>query len=198
MNKSILLTALLTISIGLSAQTDHQPTASTVSSTSTPTPESVKAHNKPGGIQWMTLGEALDKTKIAKKKIIIDFFTDWCGWCKKLDATTYQDPKVIAMVNKYYYPVKFNAESDGPVKYKGVEYSIKASGIRSTHEFAVMILKGHLGYPTTTFLGNNQEFLSNEAGYLNASDMVLKLKFFGEDIDKIMTFDDFKAQELGQ
>ena len=146
-------------------------------------------------LTWLTMTDALAKSKKANKKILVDFFTDWCGWCKRMDKTTYEDPRVIETLNRYFIPVKFNAEREEPVTYKGVNYSMKAQGIRSTHEFATFLLSGKMGYPTTSFLGVDHDLLTNIPGYINAEEMVLILKFFGQNKHLAMSYDDFKRLE---
>ena len=63
-------------------------------------------------IKWVTLEQA-DKIQEKKpnKKIFVSFYTDWCGWCKKLENTTLKNPEVVELINTTFIPVKFNAES---------------------------------------------------------------------------------------
>ena len=68
-------------------------------------------------IKWYTIEEAYKLNKLSPKPFFVDVYTDWCGWCKRMDATTFQDPSVAAYLNSYYYPVKFDAESKDTVQF---------------------------------------------------------------------------------
>ena len=61
-------------------------------------------------IQWMKFEEAIAANAKNPKMILVDVYTDWCGWCKKMDKDTFTDPKVIAHFQKNFYAVKLNAE----------------------------------------------------------------------------------------
>ena len=70
-------------------------------------------------IQWESdLGKALEEAKSAGKPVIADFYTDWCGWCKKLDKDVYEDAAVNRLAEKFIC-VKVNCELDksSPSKY---------------------------------------------------------------------------------
>src|SRR5690606_20775174 len=78
--------------------------------------------SKAQGVQWMTFEEAVERSKTEKRKIFIDVYTDWCGWCKVMDRKTFNDPIVAELLNTQYYPVKFNAEQRGDVVYDGTVF----------------------------------------------------------------------------
>ena len=61
-------------------------------------------------IQWMKFEEAIAANAKNPKMILVDVYTDWCGWCKKMDKDTFTDPRVIAHFEKNFYAVKLNAE----------------------------------------------------------------------------------------
>jgi uncharacterized protein YyaL (SSP411 family) len=63
------------------------------------------------GVKWMSWKEMLVAQKTEKRKVIIDVYTDWCGWCKHMDKTTFKDVSVAASINKNLYAVKLDAES---------------------------------------------------------------------------------------
>lgn len=66
------------------------------------------------GIEFETdWSKALERAKAEKKPMLIDFYTDWCGWCKVQDTTTWKDLNVARFANNYLVPVKLDAEREG-------------------------------------------------------------------------------------
>lgn len=60
---------------------------------------------------WLhDLRVGLESAKKSSKLVMIDLYTDWCGWCKKLDRDTYTDPSVLELLNSQFVCVKLDAE----------------------------------------------------------------------------------------
>lgn len=149
-------------------------------------------------IKWMTFQEAVKSNETVKKKILIDVYTEWCGWCKKMDASTYEDKKVIEYINKNYYAVKLDAEMSDSVVFQGHTFvKPEPTNKKSTHQLAVALLNGKLGYPSTVFLDENYAMLSPVQGYLEVGHIEMYLKFFGENIYKNQKWEDFEKTFQG-
>ncbi len=68
--------------------------------------------------QKLSLDEALKRAKDDDKLVMIDFYTDWCGYCKELDATTWRDPRVLAWLDSHAVAIKIDAEAKASVANK--------------------------------------------------------------------------------
>src|SRR5210317_470735 len=81
-------------------------------------------------IQWRTWEEAAQKasTDAQPKKMFIDVYTDWCGWCKKMDRDTFGNPEVAAYMDENFYMVKLDAEQKEPIEFRGKTFNFVASG----------------------------------------------------------------------
>ena len=73
-------------------------------------------------IQWYSIEQAEKLARQNPKKIFIDVYTDWCGWCKKMDATTYLDPKIIKLLNNDFYAVRLDGEDKKEIVFKDKSY----------------------------------------------------------------------------
>lgn len=145
-------------------------------------------------VNWMTFEEAIEASKSEPRKIFIDIYTDWCGWCKKMDAQTFSHPDIASYINENYYAVKFNAEQKESINFKGHEFKFIASGRRGVHELAVALTNNNLSYPMSVFMDEEYKILSPVPGYQKAPFFDAVLKYFGEEKYKQMKWEEFYNQ----
>jgi thioredoxin-related protein len=121
-------------------------------------------------IYWMTYEEVLRANEKQPKKVFIDVYTDWCGWCKRMDQTTFRDPKIITRLNGDFYAVKLDAESDKTfdVDGKSMSYRQLARSFQAT------------AYPTTVYLNEDLSLIQAVPGYQQANNLEMILAYFGE------------------
>ncbi len=134
-------------------------------------------------INWMTWEEAVAANKANPKKLVVDVYTDWCGWCKRMDATTFKDPKVEAYIAKNYYAVKFNAEQREDIVYDGNTFSYKQNGKRGVHALAASLLDNRLSYPSVVYFNGDMERIMISAGYKAPDKMLQELKYANGEAD---------------
>lgn len=146
-----------------------------------------------GAVQWMSFEEALEKSKTEKRKIFIDVYTDWCGWCKVMDKNTFSEPAVAKVLNEKFYPVKFDAEQTGDVQFDGRTFKFIPQGNRGVHELAVALLNNQMSYPTVVFLDENFKMIQPLAGYQKAPEFHPIIQFIGEDHFKKMKWTEFQS-----
>ncbi len=142
-------------------------------------------------INWLKIQDLEAAQKQAHRKVLIDIYTDWCGWCKRLDATTFKDPKIVDYLNKNYYCVKLNGEDKNTITYRGVEFKFVPTGRRGYHQLSSGFQKGRHSYPTLTILDENLDILQIFRGYKKAEDLLPILVFLSEEIYKEKEWDTF-------
>lgn len=134
----------------------------------------------PAQVQWLTFEEAIAKNEESPRQIFIDFYTDWCGWCKVMDRNTFAHPEVAKILNNYFYPVKFNAEGKEPVQFMGQTYGFVAQGNRGYHELAASIMQGKMSYPTFVFLNEKYEIVAPVSGYVAPDEFEPIVSYIGQ------------------
>jgi len=138
------------------------------------------AHVKDGEINWMSLDEVQAAMKKQPRKVWIDVYTDWCGWCKHMDKTTFSNPHVIKYMNEHFYAVKLDAEQKADIRFLGKFYA--ASPTERTHPLATELLQGRMSYPTSVVMQENFQAPQPIPGYQDVKTMEMILKYFGEGI----------------
>ncbi|MCS6832099.1 MAG: DUF255 domain-containing protein [Flammeovirgaceae bacterium] len=156
------------------------------------TTQPIALKNKKEVIEWLTFEEAVERCKKNPKKILIDVYTDWCGWCKKMDKDTYEHPTIATYINKHYYAVKFNAEQKEPVVFDNYTFKFIPQGRGGYHELAASLLQGQMSYPSTVFLDENLRLIQPLPGYYNAKDFDPILKYFIEGMPKNMSWEEYR------
>ncbi len=150
-------------------------------------------------IKWHTIQDAEKLFNKSPRPIFIDTYTDWCGWCKKMDSETFTNPVIAEILNTKFYPVKFNAEGKESVTFMGQTFINDGKAGRA-HQLAVALLQGQLSYPTVVFMTKEDEkfAVSPVPGYRAAKEMEVLLSFFSDEIYKTRKWDEFQKSFVGK
>jgi thioredoxin-related protein len=140
-------------------------------------------------IRWLSLAELKTAYSNAPKPILVDVYTDWCGWCRVMDRETYDKETVVNYINEHYYAVKLNAESKDSLEWDSKKYGYK--GEYRANELAVYLLNGQMSFPTTVFLPAIDAQPAPLPGFLKPKEIESPLKFFGEGAYKEKTFQEY-------
>lgn len=89
---------------------------------------------------------ALAQSQATGKPLCIDFYTDWCGWCKKLDADVYPNAQVQTLARRFVM-LKLDAEREGAPQARSF---------------------GVTGFPTVVFVAPQGQRLTTIGGYVPA------------------------------
>lgn len=135
------------------------------------------------GIRWMTVEEAAEALQEEPRKVLVNVYTEWCGWCKHMDKTTFRDSHIIAYINKTFYPVKLNAEHPDPISIGDKTYKFeKGSGEeRGFHQLVSTFTMGRMELPSNVFLDETMRVLQPFPGYKDPESFEMILTYYGND-----------------
>lgn len=145
-------------------------------------------------IAWMSWEEAAAANAGKPRKIFVDVYTEWCGWCKRMDATTFKDPEVVRYLNEHFYAIKLNAEQRESITWNGQEFKWHPGGRDGINKLAYDLLDGRLSYPTYVLMDGEYARILMSPGYMDAPTLMRELRFAAEDHYKDTSWEDFKAK----
>lgn len=143
--------------------------------------------NEKGGINWMTWDEVQVAMKKEPRKVWVDVYTDWCGWCKVMDKKTFSNPEVISYMNEHFYAVKFNAEGNQDIMFQGTKYGMDGK----TNELAVKLMNGQMSYPTLVIMEENFQNPQPIPGYMPVDRIESIMKYLGNGVYKHQQFEEY-------
>ncbi len=131
-------------------------------------------------IDWQNIVKASQLTENTKP-FFIDFYTTWCGWCKRMDGSVFTDPTIIKLLNRYYVPVKFDAEGNVDFVWKGVKYAgtpVPPGGRKALHNFTKTMLGKQLGFPSFAICSADHATMQILQGYQTVEELKVILWYF--------------------
>ncbi len=135
-----------------------------------------------GELLWLSYGDGVAKAAAENKPMLIDFWTDWCHWCKVMDKDTYGNEEVRRRLAQHFVTVKVDAESD---KLQGTQGA--ATGIELARSFQVN------SYPTAWFVDSQGVKIAPVASFVPPDQFVVILDYIAAGAYKTQTFEAYQA-----
>ena len=146
-------------------------------------------------ITWYSWQQAVELNKTAPRKLLVDVYTDWCGWCKVMDKQTFPNDSIADYLNKNFYCVKLNAEMRDSIQFAGNTFiwmsPEQGGGRNGIHTLAYSLLDGQMSYPTIVYLSEKFERIVISPGYKKPEQLLPELRFTAEEIYKSKSWNDY-------
>jgi thioredoxin-related protein len=149
-------------------------------------------------VKWYSFEDALQLNAerathgLPAKKIFVDVYTDWCGWCKRMDATTFAHPVIAEKLNTDWIAVKMNAERKDTIVINGKTFVNENQVPRSTHQLAQVLLNGKMSYPSYSLIDETGKSIQVIIGYQEVQQFEILLDFFSSNAYQRMNLEDFQ------
>ena len=134
-------------------------------------------------VKWLGFNDGLAKARTEDKPIFLEFYTDWCPYCRKFQKETVNDRKVSRMLAENFVYVRLNAEdTKNRIKFDGKSYThvelTQAFGIRS--------------YPSLVFLDSTSKPITMLSGFVPPNQFATVLDYIQQKCYKTqVSFNDF-------
>lgn len=127
-------------------------------------------------VHWLTFEQLEDSLRTKPKKVFIDFYTDWCTYCRKMDKVVFTKPQVIEVLNEQYYAVKFDAETTSEIALGGrvfVNDQVKKSRT-PLHQMAQLLAlrDGQFAPPALIVLNEDFKVTARYFTYMTSSQLI--------------------------
>ncbi|HEX9975261.1 MAG TPA: thioredoxin fold domain-containing protein [bacterium] len=135
----------------------------------------------------LSFNDGLEKAAKEKKNMIVDFYTDWCHWCKVMDEKTFNNDSIAAKLSERFVTVRINAESPTETAtFKGKNFT----NIELTRAFQVT------GFPSLAFISPELEVITIIPGYIQADQFTYILDYIDQECyKKKMSFEEFMKRK---
>lgn len=122
-------------------------------------------------VNWVSFEDLPSLTKKEAKPIMVFIHTDWCKYCLMQEQNTFTDSLVVADLNKNYYCVKLDAETDETISFLNRDYG--KLGNTNSLSWVLGAQNDQLSYPTTVTLSPQFQITNRWVGYLSKEDLAV-------------------------
>ncbi len=130
-------------------------------------------------VNWMSFEALEDSLDVKPKKVFIDFYTNWCTYCRKMDRVVFTKPEVTKILNEDYYAVRLDAETDSTITFGGQLFVNDQVGKSRSpiHQIAQLLAlkEGRFVAPTLVLLDEEFKVTSRYFEYLDSKKLIKAL-----------------------
>ncbi len=132
-------------------------------------------------IRWLSFDQLDDSLANRPKKVFVDFYTDWCTYCRKMDKVVFTNSEVIEQLNDSYYAVRMDAESLDTISFEGQQFINDQVGKtrNPVHQIAQLLAlrEGQFAPPTMVILDETFVVKNRYFEYLTSKKLLKALRF---------------------
>ena len=146
-------------------------------------------------VEWLSWEEAMQRHATDPKPVLVDVYTNWCGWCKEMDKKVFAKKEIATYISENFYAVKLNAEQTEDIVYDNHTFTYDpTNGRRGVHALAVALLDGRMSYPSVVYLDEQRNRITISPGFKPAEHYIHELRYIGERHWKEMSYQDYLDQ----